>query len=349
MSIKNIQILLKKYQNLYLEAKNMNKKSKILSVTSLATLSIFLTACSGNRTNQAEVIDETYVHRYGVAVPSDFWESSGEHGSVVSTLSDGVVVTKNYSSGTLDGETTYTYPHSSQIRKSESYQMGTLTKETDFYYDGTPKTTTAYNSPNPEMTSTTTWYLSGTPRSVECYANQQLVTAEYFTPLNQRDARIENGQGTRLIRDDQGELISTDTFQDGQMTLRQTYHPNGSPREVIPYQNGLVDGVKRSYQPAGEPDAVEQWANGKQEGMTILYHHGEKFAEIPYVNNVKHGVECRYRDGTTKIQEVSWSEGNLHGPTRTYIGDNVKAEWFYKGQSTSKADYEYRTTKQTVR
>ena len=48
----------------------------------LATLSS--TACT--RQGADNVVDETFVHKYGVAVPSDYWTSSGRDGSVISTI-----------------------------------------------------------------------------------------------------------------------------------------------------------------------------------------------------------------------------------------------------------------------
>jgi len=78
-----------------------------------ATFSLTMSSCSRYEccTEEAAVIDETYMHKYGMAVPSDFWTASGEDGSVISTLADGVVVSRNYSSGMFHGDTTYTYPH----------------------------------------------------------------------------------------------------------------------------------------------------------------------------------------------------------------------------------------------
>lgn len=326
----------------------MAKISKFVSLAGLITLSVVVTACGGGNNYDRNIVNETYFHKYGVVVPADYWTSSGEHGNVISTMTDGVVVSRSYSSGTLNGETTYTYPHSSQIQKSETYSTGMLDKETEFFFDGTPKRETVYNSPSSGMRTVSTWYLSGTPKCIERYEENQLVSAEYFTSLNQRDAFVDNLQGTRLMRDDYGQLISTDTIESGRMVLRQTYHPNGSPKETTSYKNDLVDGFKRTFHPAGEPDTVEQWAQGQQEGLSVVYQHGDKFAEVPYVNGEKHGVECRYRDGKTKVQEVSWNSGKLHGPTTTYVGDSPKTDWYFKGNPVSKADYEFMTNKPIV-
>lgn len=329
----------------------MAKILKLLTLAALAAVSIVVTAC-GSRTKSedtVDVIDEKYVHRYGMAVPSDFWASSGEHGLVVSTLADGVVVTKSYASGVLEGDTTYSYPHSSQIQKRQTYQSGALTQETEYFFDGTPRWQNAYNCPEYGSTTMCTWYLSGTPKSVELYQGNNLVTGDYFTTLNQRDAFVEGMQGSRLNRDDYGQLQSTDKIENGQMVLRQTFHPNGSPKETIPYCNGLIDGTKRTYHPAGEPDTIEQWSVGQQEGATVVFQHGERYAEIPYYNGEKHGVECRYRDGSDKVQEISWHSGQLTGPSTTYVGDNVKTDWYYKGKPVSKTDYEFITNRPMVR
>lgn len=319
-----------------------------LQFLSLAALAILVSACGGKNYNDEIVLDEKYVHRYGVTVPPEFWASSGEHGSVISTMADGVVVTKFYTAGTLDGDVTYTYPHSSQIHKSQKYQMGTLVKEIEYFYDGTPKCQIAYHTPNAGMQSITTWYLTGCPKSVECYEGTLLIKGDYYTSNNQRDAYVEQGHGTRLVRDDYGKLTSSEKFENGLIALSQTYHANGLPKEIIPFKNGKIDGVKRTYHPEGEPDTIEQWVLGKQEGMSLVYQYGEKYAEVPYFNGEKHGVECRFRDGNVKVQEISWHTGQMHGPSTTYIGDTTKTDWYYWGKSVSKADYEFATNRPIV-
>lgn len=327
-----------------------NKLSLINTVAGLGVLSMLMTACGSNTNrNSANVIDETYVHKYGVAVPSDYWQASGSDGAVVSTMDDGVVVTRRYSRGNLEGDTTYTYPHSSQIQESETYSNGTVVKETEFFFDGTPKIETVYDQYEPGSKVISTWYLTGTPRSIERYRQEMLVNGEYFTSTNQRDALVDQSQGTRLTRDDYGQLIATDTIANGQMVQRVLYHPNGSPREIIPYNNNAIEGTKRTFLPAGEPSTVEQWVGGQQEGMTVVFQHGEKFAEVPYYNGDKNGVETRYRDGNTKVQEISWNAGKMHGPTTTYAGDVAKTDWYFKGKQTTKADFDFMSNKPVAR
>lgn len=316
-------------------------------ILGLASILLALTSCSQQRYNDS-VVDETYVHKYGVAVSPGFWNQSGQDGSVVSTMSDGVVITRNYQAGQLQGNTSYTFPHSSQIEKVDTYEQGVLVKSTEYYFDGTAKSEIIFNAPG-GLRTVSSWYLSGTPRSVEQFNNDRLETANYYTSANQRDAFVENYAGTRLLRDDYGHLLATDTFTNGYMTLRTSYHPNGSPKEQVPYENGQISGLKKTFHPAGEPASIESWVNGVQHGSTVSYLHGDKYAEVPYVNGVKHGTETRYRDGKTVVQEISWNAGQQHGPTTTYVGDNTKTEWYYKGALTTKSDYEFLVNKPVAR
>lgn len=328
----------------------MTLNFKMRQATGLALLAAMMASCSVRQgTEYANVVDQTYVHKYGVAVPSDYWQSAGADGAVVSTMDDGVVVTRRYSGGTLDGDTTYTYPHSSQIQYGETYQKGTLVKETEYYFDGTPKEETAYDPSQAGTKIVSAWYLTGTPRCIERYQNEMLYNGEYFTSSNQRDSIVDQSHGTRLLRDDYGQLIATDTITDGKMVQRVVYHPNGSPREIIPYKNGAVEGTKKTFLPAGEPNTVEQWVGGQQQGTTVVYQHGEVYSETPYVAGEKNGVEVRYRDGHTKMQEITWSAGKMHGPTTTYAGDVAKTDWYFKGKQTTKADFDFMSNKPTAR
>lgn len=311
------------------------------------------TSCVRQDLNHVPVVDKTYIHKYGVAVPSDFWTESGEHGVVVSTLADGTVVSNTYASGVLDGDTNYLFSHSSQVERTEVYANGVVVKETKFFFDGTPREEAVFENPQggSDLVSKTvsSWYLNGTPRNVEQYVGNLLVNGEYYTLENQLDSSVENYQGTRIIRDDYGQITARDNISNGQLVASTTYHANGSPKENIPYQNGFVDGSKQVFHPGGEPNSIEQWTSGQQNGITIVYQHGEKFAEVPYKNGVKTGIERRYRDGTLLVKEISWENDQLHGPSKTYVGDSVKVDWFYRGEPTTKVDFDRMMNKSVVR
>lgn len=286
-----------------------------------------------------DVVDETYVHRYGVAVPQEQWASSGAHGQVITTLKNGVVVSKTYNAGTLDGDTTYTFPHSETIQKVEMYSQGTLLKEVTHYLSGAPYQDITYQSPNKKLIMT--WYESGSPQSKEEYQNDTiLVNGEYYTPSHQLESRVDNGEGSRTNRDGYGQLISLDSIQNGQMALSTTYHPNGSPKALTPYKNGKIEGERKTYLPAGEPDTNEQWVAGVQHGTSLIYQNGEKYAEVPYVAGKKEGTERRYRDGSTLVEEIPWVDGQKHGVGKTFIGNAVKSNWYFDDKAVSKGDYD---------
>ncbi len=289
-----------------------------------------------------EVIDETYVHRYGVEVSPQDWNAGGNHGKIVTTLSNGVVVTKTYDSGILDGDTTYTFPHSSGIEKVESYMNGVLQKESSYYISGSPKQEILYNSP--QNRTVLAWYESKAPKSKEQYHGNLLYQAIYHKSDNQLDSEVENYNGTRTIRDDYGQLVSIDTVDKGLMTLRSSFHPNGAPKEVIPYANDAVHGQVKTYFPAGEPLTVEEWKNGKRSGLTVEYLNGEKISDCFYFNGHKQGIEHRYRDGNTVVQEISWANGLKQGPSTTYVGNAIKKiDWYWQDKQISKANYDMMT------
>lgn len=315
-------------------------KSLIYHLGLVASTCCVMTACNRAPLNTcAEVVDETYVHKYGLEVPPEDWTARGEHGKVISTLKNGVVVTKHYSGGTLEGDTTYTFPHSELVEKVETYSNGKIIKEVNYYLSGVPLQETLMKPDGSKDTKF--WYENGSPKSIEQYDSEGLLTqGQYYDGRNQLEARIDNGEGIRHMRDAYGQLISKDTIQGGELTTRTTYHPNGSPNEVTPYISGVIDGERKTYFPAGEPNTVEQWVGGKQHGMTIQYRNGEKISELTYVNGTKTGIERRYKDGEDLIGEISWKNDQKHGPLKSYIGGNTQIEWYHQDKPVSKSKFD---------
>lgn len=309
---------------------------RFLKITTLFVLALSLNSC--NRANNGVIVDETYVHRYGVAVPQEDWEVQGQSGKVITTLKNGVIVSKTMASGVLNGDTTYTFPHSEVIQKVETYSQGNIQRIMVHYYSGKPAQETIFNGPNSRQI--TRWYESGSPQSKEQIVNDKLMSGEYFTVKNQLEAKVVDAQGTRIQRDHYGQHVSQDTIVNGEMVLCTTCHSNGAPKALTPYKNRVVDGELKTYLPAGEPDTNEQWVGGKKEGITIVYQNGEKFAEVPYVSGYKHGTERRFRDGNHVIEELSWVNGQRHGATYSYIGDVIKTDWHYQDRLVTEKTFE---------
>lgn len=285
-----------------------------------------------------EVICET-VHRYGVPLEPEDWSARGENGSVVSVRKDGVSVMRTYDAGTLHGDCTYSFPHRDTIQKREVYNQGSLCEEFSHYSSGLPFQQTVYISPTRQTKMS--WFESGAPMAQEEFVNEKLVQGEYYNLNQQVESKVVDSNGLRLQYDGHGQLVSTDTIQNGQQVLSTTYHPCRTPAAIIPYRNGSIEGERRTYLPDGEPATVEMWQNNKQHGMTVVYDHGEKIAEVPYVNGYKHGVERRYRDGVNVAQETNWVQGVEHGPCYSYVGNATQTEWYFKGKKVAnKATYD---------
>lgn len=304
----------------------------------LASLTAVISSCGRYQQSNDATVQRTYVHRYGVEVPPGEWVERGADGEVVSTLNTGVVVTRSYSGGVLHGETRYTFPHSDSIAKKETYNQENLTKDVAYYSSGTPMKETRHEA---EGKTITTWYEVGTPRSIEEYdAQDKLVHAEYYDIHHEEEARVDAGTGTRIIRDPYGNKVSTDAIKDGAMITRTLYYPNGAIKSITPYQDGVVQGKRKTFFITGEPQTIEEWAADKQQGITLAYQNGEKQAEILYVNGLKNGLERRFRDGATVVEEISWKDDQQYGPSTRFVGNTAQTQWYYYGQPVPKPKFD---------
>lgn len=309
-------------------------------IVAAALLAVLVTGCRNSRSGGecCEVMQEHYVHQYGVEVPKKDWSARGEYGQVITAQKNGVIVTKNYRGGQLHGQVTYTFPRSDAIEKTKVYQNGTLVKEVQHYPSGNPEVEILFHSPGAK--TVTFWYEEGIPQRTEEFEDDILVQGQYFNKHNQIESRIDNGEGTRMNRDRFGNLISTDTYTKGQMTSRMVYHSNGSPKEIISYLNGKLHGVKKTFLPGGEPETIEHFANDQREGMSTYFVNGGKSVEIPYSKGKKHGIEKRYRNGVDVVEEISWREDKRHGSSILVVNGQKNVEWYIDGRQVSKSHYD---------
>ena len=285
----------------------------------IGSILLLATACQSSRSMSEPpraVVSETYVHKYGFEVDPQEWQSRQSHGQKVTTLNNGVTVTESYNFGQLQGETTYSFPYSTSIERSQLFDKGNLSADETRYMGNIPKKRTEFLDADKKTVKQ--WYENGSPHSIETFDRDKLVTGEYFTFSHQPDSSVTEGSGTRTNRDPYGQLTSRETIDAGEMIERISYWPNGTPKEILPFKNNIVHGLRRTYYVGGEPDRVEQWENGVQNGISIIYQNGEKYAEVPYTNGTKNGLEKRFLNGDQLFEEISWVDGREKGPAHNY-------------------------------
>lgn len=316
-------------------------------MTLFGTSFFLLIALAGCRQNQyQEVVKETYIHNYGVPVAKPDWEKEGKNGQIVQLRKDGVTVTQTFDNGTLDGETTYTFPNSSSIHWVEVYNNNELKAKREHFPSGVPMREEMYE--RGMLVKLTRWYEDGTPASIESYQGYYLLKGEYRTPLNAVESNVQNGQGIRICRSNEGELLAKDTLLNGEMVERVTYFPNGDPATITPFHNKQIHGVRLTYLQGGLPKTAEEWRLGKQEGITVIYLNGEKYAEIPYVNGKKEGIENRYRDGDLLVEQLTWKDDLPHGERKIFVDGEPRTEWFHQGELVSRATFERMNLPSTI-
>ncbi len=297
-----------------------------------------LTSCNSSTTKySAGVVKESYIHKYGVAVSKEEWNERGRDGKVVTTKQDGIVITQVYRGGILEGDTTITFPHSRTVETLQTYFEGNLVRQVVHYPTGMPKEEERYTTDQTRIL--TTWYESGTPKSVETQQGGFLIKGDYYAQNHEIETRVANGKGTRTLRDPYGQLVSRDRFTNGYLAAVTTYHPNGTPKEVTPFDNGKIHGSRKTFFASGQPNSVESWLDGQQVGVTLEFRNGEKIAEVPYVTGQKNGIERRF-NGEQLVEEVTWVAGRQQGVAKSYIDGVANTSWYHNGKVVSKGVYD---------
>lgn len=293
---------------------------------------ILITACQSSNSND-QIVSQVFVHKYGFETSSQDWEARDQDGQVVSMLKNGIKVSRSYENGQLHGLTTYTFPHSTIVEKTQLYGGGTLLKEQLNDAAGMPIREEIYEFD--QRILITLWDDKGVPLSIEEYDDEVLMEGKYYTPEHELEAAVAAGSGERIKRERTGLLISRDEIKNGMMAARTTYHPNGAVHTVSHYENYQVCGPQIKYTASGKPLMELNWKNGVLEGQKIVYRNGQKVAVIPYVKGKKHGIEYHYDDLGALTAEIEWRGNKKHGATNLYSEEITDTEWFFKGQSVS--------------
>jgi len=308
-------------------------------IPALATLSLFITGCHDNSASRPdqEVVSQRFIHKYGYDVSPDEWQSNHYPGQVITTMRNGITITSTYEDGMLHGPSTMTHPHSETLESLNVFDRGTLVRKVNYDVKGLPDREEAYLSPS--RIKVTSWYHTGSPRSIEEYDQDELIEGEYFTLSNESESRVVRGYGERISRNRDGLLVSRELIDEGHISLRETFHPNGTPYIVSPFAAGSVHGERRIYAPSGEPVSIENFRNGLLHGIATYYQNGVKYLEGNFRYGRKHGSERFFVDGTKLVEENQWHDGSRHGLSVVFLDGMTKKEWFYADERVSKEKY----------
>lgn len=297
----------------------------------------FLASCQKN-TDTASVVSEQYLHKYGYAVSKQEWNEHYYPGQVISQMSNGVVITTSYEAGYKHGPTTYTYPDSNTIEKTEVYDRDVLIKEIHFNSDGYPVWQKV--SLSPTRFEYTAWYQEGNPRCVEEFAGEELLEGRYFTLAGDVEARVEKGFGQLIERNPKGELVARKDIVQGFPQFGEFFHANGTLKETAQYKLGVLNGDRKLFLASGEPVAVEEYVDGLLHGKVTYYRNGVKHYDVSYLFGAKNGFENHYIDGEHVTHQICWENNVKHGPETFYMVSGPVVHYFYQGDELSRSRYD---------
>ena len=291
-----------------------------------------------SRSNQGEVVKTAYYHSYGPQMAETDWEDQGSTGEVVDVLKNGVEVRKEYVGGVLEGTSSWTFPRSKIVERVEEFKNGNRLSATVNYETGTPKIHEEWMKNDRRIVHA--WYEDGSPRYVEEYQGEKLVEGQYVTADGDAESAVLAGHGVRIERSRNGALLSREQLFNSLVVATEAFYPNGQLREAMSFKDGLRHGQCRRYAENGEPLSIEQWTGGVVDGAQLFFEEGRPVRQIPFIMGKKEGIELHFRPGSEEVvEEISWHDNLRHGPSKTYLGSDVHAEWYWRGGKTSEQQY----------
>ena len=86
-----------------------------------------------------------------------------------------------------------------------------------------------------------------------------------------------------------------ETYTDGKLTLRITYHSNGKKRSEEPHLQNMTHGVVTSYTEQGDLESETTFKLGKKTGPFTSYHaNGEISIKGEYLKDKEIGIWLHY-------------------------------------------------------
>jgi antitoxin component YwqK of YwqJK toxin-antitoxin module len=305
-------------------------------LTICGACSLVTVACSNQP--QEEVVKTAYYHTYGPQMGEDDWQTRGSTGEVVEMCKNGVEVRREYVGGVLHGTSSWTFPHTKVIDRTERYKNGIRVLAARNYTSGSPEFQEEWLTDG--HTVARAWYEDGSPRIIEECQSSHLIAGQYFTIDGELEASIAAGTGTKIERSHHGELLTREQLKASDVISSESFYPNGQLREVLAFQQGNRHGQCRRYSESGEPVSIEQWAVGILDGTQLFFEGGQPVRQIPYAMGKKDGLELHFRPGTEEVvEEISWHQDKRHGHSKIYLADQILTEWYWRGSQVSEDQY----------
>jgi len=94
--------------------------------------------------------------------------------------------------------------------------------------------------------------------------------------------------------------------------LYETYYPNGEPKLVCYYDDGVLNGSYNEYYDNGNIKVKCNYVNGKICGHYTTYHsNGVKSCHCTHERGLKYGVETVYRENGEEREQWVYTKGKI--------------------------------------
>lgn len=311
----------------------MLQRTKYLIATLACSLAL-------HAAQEGEILSRIYVAKYLGKVSEADWAKRGSHGEIITVYNNGVTVTQNYLEGRLQGKTLRTFPHSDKVAQVKYFEENQLTRQVDYFPNGLVREEQLFNSHTPAVRTITLYREDGTMMSVETLQGQAIAEGQYFDSKGKFLSSVSKMNGERSFVDENGKLTAVEQIASGTIASRTTYYPTGSVKSRLSFRSNQIDGAVQHFLPSGAPTRLENWKMGLQNGPTLIFDNGEKFAEVPYTAGKKNGIERRFKNETTVAEEISWRDGIKHGPATIYVNGEAFTQWYYEGKKVNQMTFD---------
>ncbi len=140
----------------------------------------------------------------------------------------------------------------------------------------------------------------------------------------------------KKIYDHKNQLKSQIMIQPNGRELETEFYPNGKPRVIAEYRDGVLDGVYKEYYANGYLKEHSGWCQGHKQGMCATFFDNGQLAELTHIgsNRAVNGVSLQFFSNGVLRSQKSFKDGVAHGPflERAENGMLYESGAFHHGQ-----------------